>query len=149
MNTTISSTSPALLSVDQVATQLGVHVRTVRRYVREGRLKAVRIGKQYRITAPDLAELTGQTAPVNEPPVSRHRHVEASTVVQIDAISPEAAMRVVNGVGGAIKGRDRNTDTPLRVDTVYDEVRARLKVIITGSLATTTALLQLVAAHTQ
>ena len=56
-------------------------------------------------------------------------------MVQIDAISPEDAMRVVNGVGGAIKGRDRNTDTPLRVDTVYDEVRARLKVIITGSLA--------------
>ena len=63
--------------------------------------------------------------PVVEPPVSRHRHVEASTVVQIDAISPEAAMRVVNGVGGAIKGRDRDTDTPLRVDTVYDEVRVR------------------------
>jgi len=149
MNTPILPNSPVLLSVNQVATQLGVHVRTVRTYVREGRLKAVRIGKQYRIAATDLAELTGQSVPVGEPPVSRLRHVEASTVVQIDAISPEAAMRVVNGVGGAIKGRDRNTDTPLRVDTVYDEVRARLKVIITGSLATTSALLQLVAAHTR
>ena len=77
------------------------------------------------------------------------RHIEASTVVQVDAISPEDAMRVVRGVGGAIRGRDRNTDTPLRVDTVYDEVRARLKVIITGSLPTTTHLLQLVALHTQ
>jgi excisionase family DNA binding protein len=142
-------TNPSLLSVDQVAGQLGMHVRTVRRYVREGRLKAVRIGKQYRIAASDLAALTGQPAPVAQPPVSRLRHMEASTVVQIDAISPEDAMRVVNGVGGAIKGRDRNTDTPLRVDTVYDEVRARLKVIITGSLPTTTFLLQLVALHTQ
>jgi excisionase family DNA binding protein len=149
MDVSVPSPNSSLLSVDQVAGQLGMHVRTVRRYVREGRLKAVRIGKQYRIAASDLATLTGQPAPVAQPSVSRQRHMEASTVVQIDAISPEDAMRVVNGVGGAIKGRDRNTDTPLRVDTVYDEVRARLKVIITGSLPTTTFLLQLVALHTQ
>jgi hypothetical protein len=120
----------------------------VRRHVREGRLRAVRIGKQYRIAAADLAALTGQpvTAPLREP-VRRRRYVEASTIVQIDAISPEDAMRVMNGVGGAIKGRDKNTDTPLRVDTVYDEGRARLKVIVTGSLATTTTLLKLVAVY--
>jgi excisionase family DNA binding protein len=30
-----------------------LHVRTVRKYVRDGRLKAVRIGKQYRIARDD------------------------------------------------------------------------------------------------
>jgi hypothetical protein len=108
----------------------------------------VRIGKQYRIAASDLATLTGRPL-TPEVPVPRHRQVEASTVVQIDAISPQDAQRVVNGVGGALKGRDRNTDTPLRVETVYDEIRARLKIIITGSLASTTALLQLVTLYTQ
>ena len=146
---TSSAVTPTkLLSVDQVATQLGMHVRTVRRYVREGKLKAVRIGKQYRIQASDLALLTGRPI-VAEPPVARHRQVEASTVVQIDAISPQDAQRVVNGIGGAIRGRDRNTDTPLRVDTVYDEIRARLKVIVTGSLASTSVLLQLIGHYTQ
>jgi excisionase family DNA binding protein len=149
MSTFTAPQGPLLLSAEQVAGQLGVHVRTVRRYIRDGRLKATRIGKQYRIAAPDLARLTGQAAAPTPAEVARQRHVEASTVVQIDAISPEDAQRVVNGVGGAIKGRDRSTDTPLRVDTVYDEVRARLKVIITGSVATTTYLLQLVALHTQ
>ena len=38
-----------LYSVEQVAEQLGLHVKTVRNYVRDGRLKAVRIGKQYRM----------------------------------------------------------------------------------------------------
>jgi hypothetical protein len=80
--------------------------------------------------------------------VRLRRHVEASTIVQVDAISPEDANRIVNGVGGAIKGRDRRTDTPLRVDTIYDETRARLKVIISGSLASTSFLLQLIALHT-
>lgn len=143
-----STEGATLLSVDQVAGQLGVHVKTVRRYVREGRLKAVRIGKQYRIAASDLAELTGQpVAATLRESVRRTRYCEASTVVQIDAISPADAMRVMNGVGGAIKGRDKNTDAPLRVDTIYDETRARLKVIVTGSLATTTTLLRLVAIY--
>jgi excisionase family DNA binding protein len=133
-----------LLSVEQVATALGVHVRTVRRYLRGGLLKGVRIGKQYRIAAADLAQLTGgPIAPPQQQPVRLSRHSEASTVVQIDAISREEAIRVINGVGGAIKGRDKVSDTPLRIETVYDELRARLKIIITGSLSTTVGLLKL------
>jgi excisionase family DNA binding protein len=137
-------TDTNLLSIEQVAQRLGVHARTVRRYVHEGRLKAVRIGKQYRIAAEDLAALTGQpTAAIARDIIRRQRHAEASSVVQIDAIPPEDAMRVTNSVGAAIKGRDSASDAPLRVETVYDETRARLKIIITGSLATTTTLLQL------
>ena len=51
-----------LYSVEQVAERLGLHVRTVRNYVRDGRLKAVRIGKQYRIAREDLEALTGHPA---------------------------------------------------------------------------------------
>ncbi len=54
--------SEELYSVEQVAERLGLHVRTVRSYVREGRLKAVRIGKQYRIGQADLEALTGRPA---------------------------------------------------------------------------------------
>jgi excisionase family DNA binding protein len=138
----------SLLTLEQVASQLGVHVKTVRRQVREGRLKAVRIGRQYRVMPRELAALTGAQPAVAALPAVRHRHVEAFTIVQIDAIAPEEALRIANGVGGAVKGRDRRTDTPLRVDTVYDESRARLKIIVTGSLGTSTALLQMISAYT-
>ncbi|WP_141724717.1 helix-turn-helix domain-containing protein, partial [Streptomyces niveus] len=47
-----------LYSVGEVAERLGLHVRTVRNYVRDGRLKAVRIGKQYRISRADFEALT-------------------------------------------------------------------------------------------
>ncbi|WP_410908004.1 helix-turn-helix domain-containing protein, partial [Priestia sp. SIMBA_032] len=43
------------LSADEVADELGLHVRTVRTYIRDGRLRAARVGKQYRITRADLA----------------------------------------------------------------------------------------------
>src|SRR5262252_3233930 len=95
-----------LYTVEQVAELLGLHVRTVRNYVREGRLKAVRIGKQYRITREDLAYMTGRPASsFDREPVRRQRHVEVSGIVEIDAISPEAAMRVTNGLVGAANGR--------------------------------------------
>ena len=51
-----------LYSIWEVADLLGLHVRTVRNYVRDGRLKAVRIGKQYRIAREDLEVLTGRPA---------------------------------------------------------------------------------------
>ena len=133
-----------LLSVEQVAELLGLHVRTVRNYVRDGPLKAVRIGKQYRIARADLEAFTG--GPVETPDtVRRQRHAEASSVVQIDAISPDAASRVTNTLMAAVKGRDEN-DQPARIDSIYDEERGRLKVILTGSLGTTAGLLRLISA---
>lgn len=135
-----------LMSVEQVASALGVHVRTVRRYIHEGRLRATRIGRLYRIPAAELSALAGGGAREVDP-IRLTRHCEASTVVQIDAIAPDAALRVVTGVGGAIKGRDKLSDTPLRVDTVYDESRARLKIIVTGSLSTTVGLLKLLESY--
>jgi excisionase family DNA binding protein len=136
-----------LYSIEQVAERLGLHVRTVRHYVREGRLKAVRIGKQYRIAREDLEALTGLPAAASDPEaVSRHRHVEVSSIVEIDAISPDLANRITNGVLGAANGRGQR-EQPLRVETIYNEVRAHLKVIVTGSVSSTVGLLQLMTAY--
>jgi excisionase family DNA binding protein len=141
-----------MLTVTAVAEQLGLHVKTVRRHIAEGRIKAVRIGKHYRISEAALASLTAGDGeprlgnPQTKPAVPR-RFAEVSAVVQIEAISPDDAQRVINGVGGAVKGRDKHNDGPLRLDTVYDEARGRLKIIVTGSLTTTSTLLDLLAAY--
>lgn len=136
--------SQEMYSVEQVAERLGLHVRTVRNYVREGRLKAVRIGKQYRIAREDLEALTGRplSPPLRES-TRRERHVEATSIVQIDAVSPELAYRITTGVTGAPKGRDVR-DGALRVDTIYDPARATLKVLITGSIANVAAMLPMI-----
>ena len=51
--------SPHLYTVDQVAERLNLHAKTVRRYIRDGRLKAKRIGKEYRVARSDLDEFAG------------------------------------------------------------------------------------------
>ena len=136
-----------LYSVDQVAERLGLHVRTVRNYVRDGRLKAVRIGKQYRIAREDLEALTGRPAAAsgaqNDTP---RRHVEVSSIVQVEAIGADAASRVTNALMAAAKGRPEG-DEALRIDTIYDQERARLKVILSGGIATTASLLRFITAY--
>ncbi|MFE2497449.1 helix-turn-helix domain-containing protein [Streptomyces scopuliridis] len=129
-------------SVDQVAELLDLHVRTVRGYVRDGRLKATRIGKQYRIAREDLEAFTGRPAPSSSAGPGR-RHAEASVIVQIDAIGPEATMRLTNTVMAAI-AHGQDGGERLRVETVYDEERAVLKVIILGGLDSTAELLKIV-----
>lgn len=129
-----------LYSAEDVARRLGLHVRTVRGYVRDGRLKAVRIGKQYRIRHEDLEAFVG--TPVSEPPdARRHRHAEVSSIVEVDGVDPETFRRVTTLLMGA---STRHGDQPLRVETAYDEDRVRMKIIILGGLGETTRLLEYV-----
>jgi excisionase family DNA binding protein len=138
-----------LLSVDQVAERLGLHVRTVRRYVRHGRLRAVRIGKQYRIAREALDVLTGRETPAPAPVAAAApgvRQIEVSTIVQADGIDADTASRTTTALLAATNGRRDQAD-PLRIDTIYDPARARLKVVLHGSAATTASLLKFINAY--
>ncbi|MFC4058200.1 helix-turn-helix domain-containing protein [Planomonospora corallina] len=136
-------------SVEQVAEHLGLHVRTVRNYVRDGRLPAIRIGKQYRIAHEDLEAFTGRPvpAPRRDAPrrdaAGRQRHTEVSSIVEIDAIGPETADRLgtllVSSATGHRPGGQR-----LRIETVYDAERGRMKIVILGGLSETARLLDYV-----
>ena len=57
-----------------------------------------------------------------------------------------AMSRVTNTLLAAAKSRPEGDD-PLRVDTIYDQERARLKVILSGGIATTASLLKFITAY--
>jgi excisionase family DNA binding protein len=133
-----------MYSVEQVADRLGLHVRTVRGYIRAGRLKAVRIGKQYRIARADLDALTGQPQSAPARP-SGASPVEVSSIVQIDGVDRAAADRL-----GTLVLATANTAPdpahPLRIQIVHDEERNRMKIVILGGAATTADVLHLIEA---
>ena len=121
-----------LYSLDQVAERLGLHVRTVRAYVRTGRLKAIRIGKQYRVAREELEAIVG--ASNLREAVARRRRAEASSVVQMDAVTEYTALRVAEQLRSIVK-TPRDDGSALRVETIYDPGHAHLKVIVIGSLS--------------
>jgi excisionase family DNA binding protein len=130
-----------VFSVEQVAAQLGLHVRTVRNYVRDGRLKAVRIGKQYRITAADLAAFTG--LPVADRAAAPL--AELSGVAEIAGVDRAAADRISTMVVASVNGPREDGERALRVETIYDAERATVKIIVLGDLAAGADLLRWVA----
>ena len=139
-------TREKLYSVEDVAQLLGLHVKTVRGYVRDGRLEAVRIGRQYRIPAAALEAFTGQAPPARsaEAPIGPP-DVEVSSIVQIDDIDRKTADRVSTLVVSSANG-PRDGDARLRVETAYDPGKARMRIIVWGDPASTAELLRLVAA---
>ncbi|MEU4782572.1 helix-turn-helix domain-containing protein [Micromonospora sp. NPDC023633] len=129
--------SEEMYSVEQVAERLGLHVRTVRGYIRAGRLRAVRIGKQYRIARADLDALTGRPAPAGG------AAVEVSSILQIDGVDRAAADRLATLVLAAAN-TTHHPAHPLRIQTVHDEERNRMKIVILGGASATADVLRLV-----
>ncbi|MEE2037006.1 helix-turn-helix domain-containing protein [Nocardiopsis sp. CT-R113] len=132
-------------SVDQVAELLDLHVKTVRAYIRDGRLRATRIGKQYRVRRQDLEEFTGGPLPGPEAPEAAGggRTAEASTVVRVDGIGPDDASRLTNLISASLAGAPGGA-ARVHVQTVHDPARASLKVVVLGDLAGTAAVLELI-----
>ncbi|MCD0449913.1 helix-turn-helix domain-containing protein [Actinocorallia sp. API 0066] len=129
-------------SVEEVAEVLGLHVKTVRAHIKDGRLRAAQLGRRYRVSAADLAAFTGTpTAPEPAPTP----HVEVSATARIEGISPEEARRVTAALTASVSGRDLQ-GPPLRVQTAHDAGRAVLTVLILGGPADTAALLRFVEA---
>ena len=135
--------TPQLYTVEEVATLLHLHVKTVRRYVHDGRLKARRIGKEYRIARADLTDFAGEIRAAEAPSVARTRHVVSSSVVDVDAISPEDTHRVTTLVMASLNARKGEPDYP-RVDTIYYPEQAKLRITITANLVLTCELLRMI-----
>jgi len=129
---------------DEVAARLGLHVRTIRRFIREGRLTAARVGKQYRITEGDLRQLIG-TNPAKEQvdAQNRRRRIIVSTTVDIDAIDQTAQERLVSLVSGAFYSLNDQRDNR-RFDSIYYAEEARLRLLINADLDITNAVLGMI-----
>ncbi|MEV4074528.1 helix-turn-helix domain-containing protein [Nonomuraea fuscirosea] len=125
-------------TVEQVADLLGLHVKTVRNYVREGRLPAVRIGKRYRIAKEDLEAFAG--VPVTPAGPAASRRAEVSSIVQVDGLPRPAMDRLSTAVLGALGGEPSG----VRVQFVYDEEREHLKVVVLGGLEESAQVLRLI-----
>ncbi|WP_026197621.1 helix-turn-helix domain-containing protein [Sciscionella marina] len=126
-----------MYSVEQVAERLGLHVRTVRAYIRSGKLAAVRIGKQYRIARADLEALTGRTG------ARPDSSIEVSSIVQIEGVDTGAADRIGTLVLTAVN-TGRGQGDPLQVQTVHDPERERLKIVLFGAPAASAEVLRLI-----
>jgi excisionase family DNA binding protein len=138
--------SDQLYSAEEAAAILGLQVRTVRNYVRDGRLAGARIGKQYRIARGDLEAFAGGGGAGGADPVPAQptiRQVEVSSVIELDEVDAEGADRLIRTLEAVLAGRADDAE-PLRVEPLYNRERLRLKIIVVGASADTVEIIRLV-----
>ena len=128
-----------LLTVDSAATRLQVHPKTVLRFIHDGRLRATRIGKAYRIRRADLDAFAG--IPTAETAIRPDPRV--MSVVDIEHIDATLARKFASAVTNSLHSRPPGTaDLSAHVD--YDDARAQLRIVIHGPPTETSNLLGLI-----
>ena len=76
-------------TVAQTAAHLGLHPKTVLRFIHDGRLPAARIGKSYRLLRDEVMRFAGGAPAAPTQPGAR-----VTSIVEIDALSAEQAERL-------------------------------------------------------
>ena len=130
--------SATLYTVAEAARRLKLHERTILRFIRDGKLKATRVGRGWRVAARDLDALAGepQGAPAAAP-------ARVTAVVDLPEVGPELAQRWATSVTGALGGPPDGR-APIRVEVVHDPQERRLKILIVGGAREVSGLLGLV-----
>jgi len=131
--------SNMLLTVEQAAKELKLHPKTVLRYIREGRLQATRIGKAYRIDRAKLDAFAGLASGRIQPA----RDARATVIVEIPALTTEAAERIATFLGAAALGGDAES-RPLHVSTAFDPTSGDLKIVVIAAPSDGARLLDLI-----
>jgi excisionase family DNA binding protein len=133
-------------TVSQAAGLLQLHEKTVQRYIREGKLPATKIGRNYRISGHDLSVFTGQNAADEDTYVPTPQQLQekpsVSAVIDCFVGDNEQAMRISNSFN-AVMNSKMPEETPGRFDFIYFQEEQRGKLVLSGSPLLVSRLLQI------
>jgi excisionase family DNA binding protein len=101
-------------SVDQIAEMIDLHPKTIQRYIRQGRLKAQKIGKAWRVTGHDLStfvEGTDVTSMSDPSPGiqailgAAEKTIKVSSVIDIPVKNSSEAVQVMSWITSLMNSR--------------------------------------------
>ncbi len=100
-------------TVEQISEILKMHPKTIQRYIREGKLNAVKIGKGWRVNGHDLSTFmeseAGQTAYLAQTSdESNTPRAVASSVVDISVRGKDEAIHIMNALTAAMNSKPAN-----------------------------------------
>jgi excisionase family DNA binding protein len=127
-----------LLSVEAAAERLQLHPKTVLRFIREGRLAAVKVGKAYRIQRADVDALAGIA------PSAGFVEARVTAVVDVPDVDAELLRRLTATLMAA-GGSGTNRGAALSLDVAHDPLRRTVKVILVGAPRDVAVVLQITA----
>src|SRR6185437_12691527 len=108
-----SPMSEEVYTVEQFAERLKLHPKTVLRFIRDGRVRAVKVGKSYRILRSDLEAMTGAVRG------TRPSAARVTSIVDIADVEPALAQHLARALPSLRLGNEA-PEAPLSLDVAYD-----------------------------
>ena len=135
-------------TVEQISEMLNIHPKTIQRYIREGKLRAGKIGKSWRVTGHDLSVFMESTKlPSGRETIhsieKSSYEIKVSSVIDIDVQGRDDAIRIMNTVTAAL-----NTNLPEyghpTMHAQFLESECKVRVTIWGNIQFAQAIIQLI-----
>jgi excisionase family DNA binding protein len=120
-----------ICTVSAAARRLELHPKTVLRFIREGRLKATRIGKSYRILRADVDAFAGVPAAT----LSIVDAARVTCIIDMPGVGPDLARTWATTVPASLNTQRQEASGDIRADVIYEPERSHLKVVVVGSPA--------------
>ncbi len=94
-------------TVEQISQLLKIHPKTLQRYIREGKLRAGKVGKSWRISGHDLSVFLEKEKGVQpqEAENFQEERIKSSAVVDIRVQDTDDAVRIVDLLTGALNAK--------------------------------------------
>ncbi|MBC8452653.1 MAG: helix-turn-helix domain-containing protein [Spirochaetes bacterium] len=144
-----------ILNIEQVSEILRLHPKTIRAYVREGKIRGAKTGKQWRIKQKDLdAFLNGtstdypdehsphpmqqeihlqkESLTINSTERSIYTKIRVSTVIDIDTESEDEAFRLSSSIF-AVMNSEAGNQRGSRCDYIYYPETKKARFLIWGT----------------
>ena len=136
-------------SVDQISKLLDMHPKTIQRYIREGKLRATKFGKSYRISGQDLSTFTEHSMSSNQDiSTMTTKKVVASSVIDIYELDRNEAMRIMNTLTATLNVKpDSYGQTSMQ--SQYIEQEQKVRVTLWGNPTFMTVMMDTIAALTE
>ena len=136
-------------TIDQIAEMLGMHHKTIRKFITEGKLGASKVGKQWRISGHNLSVfMENNNVKINnkkddeelsvdyttgEGSEDAQKKINVSTVVDINEVDKDEYMRISNTLVAVANCKEPGIGKST-VNVKYDEKDKRVRVILWGSV---------------
>ena len=137
-------------TIDKIAEILGMHHKTIRKFITEGKLGANKVGKQWRISGHDLSVfMEKNNVSINNKKISEESNIDfvtngevkdtinqkvnVSTVVDINDVDKEEYFRISNTLIALMNCKDSEMEKST-INMKYDEKVNRLRVLLWGNV---------------
>ncbi len=131
-------------TVDKISEMLSFHPKTIQRYIREGKLRANKVGKSWRVTGHDLSVFLEQNRPEKETEEPLELRVEVSAVIDMDVFDPDEATRISNLLNGAVNSKPPEYGR-CTMHTQYIPEQNKLRISLWGGIEFTEAVIASIA----